>query len=44
MGEIKAQEKSQLYTIAIKDENDKINPILNRREKIDGKVILTPVK
>jgi len=44
MGEIQNQEAAKLYTIQIKDEEDKTNPVICRREKIDGKVVLTPVK
>lgn len=36
--------KAILYTVAIKDENDQINPQIVRREKVDWKTVLTPVK
>lgn len=42
MGEI-VKENVRLYTIQIKDENDKINPTICRREKVDNKVVLTPI-
>lgn len=42
MGEI-IRENVNLYTIQIKDANGGISPQICKREKIDGKVVLTPV-
>lgn len=44
MWEITNESKVQLYTIQIKNDKDQIDPVICRREKIDGKVILTPIK
>lgn len=44
MWEITAKDTATLYTIQIKDEQDQISPQINRREKIDGKIVLTPIK
>lgn len=44
MWEITNEASVKLYTIAIKDENDQTNPVIQRREKLDWKVVLTPVK
>lgn len=44
MWEITTKETAQLYTIQIKDEQDQIAPQICRREKINWKTVLTPIK